>query len=50
MGMQSVYTPDGKVTPLFTDWSVSDEVRQACVRVCVAYGAVDVLPMLGVDE
>lgn len=49
-GTPPVYTPDGKVTALLADYEVEQETRQACIRVCVENGAVDVLPMLGVTE
>ena len=42
--------PDGNMSALTADVDVPIDVALAAVRVCRQYGAVDVLPMLGVSS
>ena len=41
--------PDGNMSALTADVDVPVETVTAAIRVCRQYGAVDVLPMLGVS-
>lgn len=46
----AMYTVDGKVTTVISDFAVDDEQRQKARATCLRNGAGDVLELLGLDQ
>jgi hypothetical protein len=48
MSGEVLFFPDGNASAIPVDVQLSEETVTAAIRVCARFGAVDVLPMLGV--